>query len=96
MGDFDTSTGPRLPRPDVRGNDGEVDLLVYCTVSLAVTVAEPYTDDDLFEIARTEISWQSTLVSVDRVETDRSYREPMPEPDAAGHLRTFMDRLRRV
>lgn len=77
------------------GGGGEVDLLIYCTVTVAVTVTEPYTADELAELAAGEVGWQATFVSVDRVETDRSYPAPPPAPADDLTFRGFLARFHR-
>lgn len=90
----DGYTDDREPRADQ--DEGEVDLLVYCTVAVPITIATPYTDDELAEIAGHEIGWSATFVSVDHVDVDAHDRAPgtIDPPRRPG--RSFLDRLRRV
>lgn len=81
----------REPRAD--GLEGEVDLHVYCTVRVQVTLAEGYDPDELAAIAAGELSWGAELVSVDRVERDVHYRPTgaleAPARPAHGLFRRF-------
>lgn len=83
---------PGLPEPD----DGEIDLLVYCTVAVPVTMALPYSDAELAEVAAGEVGWSARFVSVDHVDVDTHDRPAatLEQPRRPG--RGFLDRLRRV
>lgn len=101
MGAYDTTTGrgdgpPLGYTPPAPPCEGEVDLLVYCTVAVQVTVATPYDDDEVAEIAAGEITYGARLVSVDRIEVDVNTSQPpaVAQPSRPG--RGFLDRLRRV
>lgn len=98
MGDFDTSTrrgGP--PRgytpPANEPDEGEVDLIVYCTVSVPVTMATPYTDDELADVAGGEIGYSATFVSVDHVDVDVHHLAPAAIAAPRRPGRGFLDRL---
>lgn len=83
MDAFGTHTGRRLAPVDVREPnpelpDGEVDLLVYVTATVQVTVVTPYDAAELATIAEHELGWNARFVSVDRVEVD-----PVGGPSAA-------------
>lgn len=101
MGAYDTPTGPdalqrRADAMYQEDREGEVDLLVYCTVAVQVTVATPYDDDEVAEIAEGECGWNAKFVSVDRIEVDAHTSQPptLAQPRRPG--RGFLDRLRRV